>query len=154
MCYYEYINKKARTNDMNDINDNVNSFCNAIWNECDELREGANETLSDDEIADAIEQCDALANALYNDEIDFDATWQDVFEDCTIDVVFEGQHNECIVIAIDENSATICDVRTFNVYTYERGVDGWYEINNAQERYEFVRVATSYVEHLRGGEKI
>jgi len=138
---------------MNDMS-NVNSICNAIWNECDELREGANETMSDEEIADAIEQLDALANALYNDEIDFDATWRDVYDDVTIDVVYEGQHEERVVIAYDDNSASILSNDDNEIYAFERGVDGWYEINNASERYEFYTVARSYASHVRGVERI
>lgn len=128
---------------MNDINEDTNTVCNMIWNECDELREGANEVMSEEEIADAIEQLDALANALYNDEIEFDGTWDDLFEDCTIDVVFEGNACRHIIIACDTLSATLYYVENGETYTYERGVDGWYEINNAQERYTFKRVPGS-----------
>lgn len=119
---------------MNDIN----SICNKIWNECDELREGAAEGNGNAQwqIDDAIEQLDRLANALFIGAIDFDETWREMFEDCVVDLVYEGQHENVLVLCEDvDNSSTITLIIGNEACQFERGADGWYEINDAQSMY-------------------
>lgn len=118
----------------------MKSFLYNLENEIDEVREGAIDDASEEEIADIIEQLNGLNFALRDGTIDFDATWSDVYEDTHVILVYEGQHERVVILDMDDGDDSCITLVVGNeVCQFERGsFGGYYEINNAQERYSIL----------------
>lgn len=116
----------------------MQSFIYALENEIDEVREGAVEDASDFEVGFIIGQLEMLVDALREGNIDFDETWHDVYDDTHIMLVYEGNGARVLIFDMDgENdewlSLVCADGKT---HDFERGsFGGYYEINDAQQRY-------------------